>query len=62
MVSALSSELLAQLLADALLIIGWVAMWEPITVMLYQLWPIIQMKRIYERISTMDIEVLPYPK
>jgi hypothetical protein len=62
MVSALSSQLLAQLLADALLIIGWVAMWEPITVMLYQLWPIIQTKRIYERISTMEIEVLPLPK
>lgn len=59
MVSHLSSLFLAQFLADALLIIGWVAMWEPITVLLYQLWPIIQMKKIYQRISAMEIEVLP---
>jgi hypothetical protein len=41
------------------LIIGWVAMWQPITVFLYELWPIIRLKRIYEKISTMEIEVLP---
>jgi hypothetical protein len=34
-------------------------MWEPVTVLLYQLWPIHQQKKIYERISTMEIEVLP---
>jgi len=62
MVSHLSSQFLALLFADAFLIIGWVAMWEPITVLLYELWPIIQMKRIYERISMMEIEVLPYQK
>jgi hypothetical protein len=49
-----------QMVADALLIIGWAAMWEPITVLLYELWPIIQQKHTYEKISTMDIEVLPY--
>jgi hypothetical protein len=62
MVSHLSTVFLAQLFSDALLIIGWVAMWEPITVLLYQLWPIIQEKNIYQRISTMEIEVLPYLK
>lgn len=62
MVSHLSSLFLAQLFADALLIIGWVAMWEPITVLLYQLWPILQTKSIYDRISTMEIEVLPAKK
>jgi hypothetical protein len=62
MVSHLSSPFLAQLLADAFLIIGWVAMWEPITVLLYELWPIIQTKKIYERISTMEIEIRPYQK
>jgi hypothetical protein len=55
----MSSHLLGQLLADALLVVGWAAMWEPITVLLYELWPIIQQKRIYERISHMEIEILP---
>jgi hypothetical protein len=58
-VSTLENHIVAQLFADALLIIGWAAMWEPITVLLYELWPIIQMKKTFEKISTLDIEVLP---
>jgi hypothetical protein len=53
--------LLAQIFADALLIIGLVAMWEPITVLLYELWPIIQLKKTYEKISTMAIDILSSP-
>lgn len=49
----------AQLIANALEVAGWVAMWEPVTVHLYQLWPIIKMKKIYEKISTTETVVLP---
>lgn len=59
-ISHINNLLYAQIFADALLIIGWAAMWEPITVLLYELWPIIQQKNTYEKISTMDIGVLPY--
>jgi hypothetical protein len=59
LVSTIGNHLLAVLFADALLIIGWAAMWEPVTVILYELWPILQQKKTYERISTMDIEILP---
>ncbi|MCK9591694.1 MAG: hypothetical protein M0Q91_06770 [Methanoregula sp.] len=58
LVSTLQIHLLGQLFADALLIIGWAAMWEPITVLLYELWPIIQLKKTYEKISTMEIDIL----
>ena len=54
-----TTSCIAQIFADALLIIGWAAMWEPITVLLYELWPIIQQKHTYEKISTMEIEILP---
>ncbi len=59
--SSLENHLLAQIFADALLIIGWVAMWEPITVLLYELWPIIQLKKTYEKISIMEIDILSSP-
>jgi hypothetical protein len=59
MVSSISHELAAQIFADALLIIGWVAMWEPVTVFLYELWPILQMKKVYQKISVMEIDILP---
>jgi len=58
-VSRSSNLLFAQIFADALLIIGWAAMWEPITVLLYELWPIIELKHTYQKISTMEIEILP---
>jgi phytoene dehydrogenase-like protein len=61
LVSQLDNHFLAQLLADALLIIGWASMWEPVTVLLYELWPIIQQKKIYEKISRMEIQVIPLP-
>ncbi|PKL57680.1 MAG: hypothetical protein CVV34_06260 [Methanomicrobiales archaeon HGW-Methanomicrobiales-5] len=50
----------AQLIATTLDVAGWVAMWEPITVHLYQLWPIVKHKKIFEKISRMEIEVRPY--
>jgi hypothetical protein len=59
LVSSAANHLIALLFADALLIIGWAAMWEPITVLLYELWPIIQLKKIYEKISIMDIDIIP---
>lgn len=57
----IGSQLVAQIFADALLIIGWAAMWEPITILLYELWPMIRQKQVYERISTMPIEIRPRP-
>jgi len=59
LISSYSSELFAQLLADTLLIIGWAAMWEPVTILLYELWPIIQLKKTYGKISNMALEIRP---
>lgn len=41
---------------EGLLIGGWVAMWKPISDILYEWWPIWKEKRIYHKISEMDIE------
>ena len=61
LVATMANHFLAELLSDSLLIIGWAAMWEPITVLLYELWPILRTKKIYEKISTMEIDILPLP-
>jgi hypothetical protein len=58
-VSHMENLLYAQIFADALLIFGWAAMWEPVTVLLYELWPIIRLKQTYKKISTMEIEIRP---
>lgn len=59
MVATIDNHFLAVLFADALLIIGWAAMWEPVTVILYELWPIIKLKKIYTMLSRVEIEVQP---
>jgi len=41
---------------EGLLIGGWVAMWKPISDILYEWWPIWKEKNIYNKISDMDIE------
>jgi len=41
---------------EGLLIGGWVAMWKPISDILYEWWPIYKEKRIFKKISEMDIE------
>jgi hypothetical protein len=43
--------------AGGLLIVSWVAMWEPINIFLYLWWPIRRKRRIYEKISRMKVEV-----
>ncbi|WP_048068317.1 hypothetical protein [Methanoregula boonei] len=60
-VATANDSFAAQLVSYALLITGWVAMWQPVTTLLYELWPILRRKRVYEKISTMEIEILPMP-
>ena len=44
--------------AESLLIAGWVAMWRPLEIFLYEWWPLRSTGRIYAKLSTMDIEIL----
>jgi hypothetical protein len=49
-------------LREGFLIIGWVAMWEPINIFLYSWWPIRREIQVYEKIRSMQIDVVPLPK
>ncbi|MEN6609903.1 MAG: hypothetical protein ABFC24_03605 [Methanoregulaceae archaeon] len=49
--------LLNPLVSEGLLIIGWVAMWEPVTTFLYGLYPLIKERDMYRKISEMDIQI-----
>lgn len=49
--------LLNPLVSEGLLIIGWVAMWEPVTTFLYGLYPILKERDMYRKISEMDIQI-----
>lgn len=46
------------LLREAILIGGWVAMWRPLEVFLYEWWPIWVDVRLYRRLSTMPVQII----
>jgi hypothetical protein len=45
------------LLHESFLIGGWVAMWRPIEVFLYDWWPIRAEARLYDRLSVMPVRI-----
>ncbi|MDH5301792.1 MAG: hypothetical protein OEW58_10565 [Gammaproteobacteria bacterium] len=51
---------LRDLIEEGLLIIGWVSMWRPIQIFLYDWWPVKYRQRIHQHLSSIDIQVLPH--
>jgi hypothetical protein len=45
-------------LRESLIIGGWVAMWRPMEVFLYDWWPLRRERRVYERLSRATVEVV----
>jgi hypothetical protein len=41
---------------EGLVIAGWVALWYPLDVLLYQRWPLARERRLYETLRDMRIE------
>ena len=48
-----------RMLRESLLIVGWVAMWGPLDIFLYGWWPIVGRRRLFDRLSRVDVEVRP---
>lgn len=54
-----SDDRLGGVLRESLLIGGWVAMWRPLEVFLYDWWPIRAEARLFDRLSEMQVQVVP---
>jgi hypothetical protein len=46
------------IIREGLMIGGWVGMWNPISNILYDWWPMYREKKVYEKISEMKIEFI----
>ena len=55
----LGESAVALLSREGLIIVGWVAMWRPLEIFLYDWWPILGDKRIRERLSRIAVRVIP---
>jgi hypothetical protein len=48
----------AAIARESLTIAGWVAMWRPMQIYLYDWWPLRRRRRIYEKLSHMPVELV----
>ena len=48
-------------LSESFLIGGWVAMWRPLEVFLYDWWPILREARLLDRLSRMAVQIVQSP-
>ncbi len=57
LVAALTEGRFAAVVSEGLIIGGWVAMWRPLEVFLYDWWPVRADVRLFERLSTMPVAI-----
>jgi len=59
----LGSEPAAEIAREGLIIAGWVAMWRPLQIYLYDWWPVREEWRILQRLAHMRVRLTqPHPK
>ena len=46
---------------EGLIICGWVAMWRPIQIFLYDWWPILADRRLFDRLARMPVRIVCPP-
>lgn len=54
---ALLAEGAHEVLAEGMLIIGWVALWRPVEMFLYDWWPLLRRRRRHQAIARLPVEV-----
>jgi len=54
----LGSGALVAITHESLIIGGWVAMWRPMQIFLYDRWPLRRMQTLYRRLGNMEVELV----
>jgi hypothetical protein len=57
LIGGMTQARFAAVLSEGLIIGGWVAMWRPLEVFLYDWWPVRADVRLFERLSTMPVDI-----
>ena len=56
--TSMDARPLADVLRESLVIGGWVAMWRPMEILLYDWWPVRNDQRLFERLSHMEVRIV----
>jgi len=57
-VPRLLSGTTAGIVHESLTILGWVAMWRPLQIYLYDWWPLFEEQRLFERLARMHVRII----
>jgi hypothetical protein len=53
----LNNVTIVNILKEGLLIVGWVAMWRPLEIFLYDWFPIYQRQQMFDKLSQIPIDI-----
>lgn len=59
LLTPLEGRPVVKVLRESLSIGGWVAMWRPMQIFLYEWWPLMRRRRIYHNLGLAQVQVLP---
>ena len=54
----INDEYLKIVLKEGLLLIVWVSMWKPINIFLYEWWPMVDQRNLFQMLSSVKIEIV----
>lgn len=57
--SKLLEGMFGQYWIEGLIILGWVALWRPMEIFLYEWWPILRERNLYRHLATAEVIVKP---
>ncbi len=57
--SKLMEGMFGQYWIEGLIILGWVALWRPMEIFLYEWWPILRERNLYRHLATAEVIVKP---
>jgi hypothetical protein len=58
--ASLTPRPIGRVIEESLIIFGWVANWRPIEIFLYEWWPIVRRRNLYQRLSMARVDLRPY--
>jgi hypothetical protein len=61
MATEVATRPLSLLVGEGLLIVGWVAMWRPLEIYLYDWWPLRDERRMLERLTRVKVHIVTPP-
>lgn len=59
--SSVEEQALAHMLGESLVVLAWVANWQPIQIFLYSWWPILRKRRLYQRLASARVTISDSP-